>query len=141
MKNWVFVGPNGERELVYITQDRQKEELGDLHPKMHELLFDAVMFAKKLGWQLRITSIYRTHEENENAGALSTIHCQKPHRAVDIGALKVSPTLIRDLDKHLDDNWVYDPMRPKLTCSYETLHGTGPHIHLQVSPATRRRQA
>ena len=137
--NAVLVGPDGDRELIFIETEKLREQLKSLHPKMLVLLLEAVRFAKKCGWTPCLTSIYRTQQENRNAGAETEIHCTIPHRAVDLRTKNVNPTYVSDLDKHLDTNWIYDPMRPKLTCSYEKLHGTGPHLHLQVCDATVRR--
>lgn len=138
--NAVFVGPAGERSLVTVDTNRLRDELLALDPKMVDVFYDAVTFAKRCGWQLQITSIFRTRTENRETGATTEIHCQAPHRAIDIRTRGVSPELVRDLDLYLDTRWEYDPERPKLSVSYEKKHGTGPHIHLQVCDRTVRRE-
>jgi hypothetical protein len=127
---------NGHR--IDVTETGHVDELRHLAPRMAEVLDDAVTFAARLGWTITITSVYRTPREDELLGG-SRIHCQAPHRAVDIRTRDVDDRLVADLDRHLDDGWVYCPDRPKLTVSYGAKHGSGPHLHLQVSPTTRRR--
>lgn len=92
----------------------------------------------------RIVSIHRTDAENKAAGAKSEIHVVgPPYRALDLGAPLVpggTPddrwAAVAAIAEPLNSLWVYDPSRPSMLCAYADPHGTGPHLHLQVHPAT-----
>lgn len=123
---------------VCVIRAEQTDELKHVCSRLADVFEDAVVFAAKLGWTLQITSIYRTPREDELLGG-SRVHCQAPHRAIDVRTRDIDPKFVADLDRHLDESWVYDPGRPKLTVSYGAKHGSGPHLHLQVCNETRRR--
>ncbi len=87
-----------------------------------------------------ITSIYRTKTEDVRLGG-SGVHSAKPHRALDIRV----KNLVGDFQEKADEvaailnaNWAYDPDRPHLRVAISKVHGSGPHLHLQVHPKTKR---
>jgi hypothetical protein len=86
---------------------------------------------------LEISSIYRTEDENRRAGAKTAIHCQTPHRALDVAGTSLPQIELDTISDAVNARWTYDPSRPWLPVAYSAKHGTGPHIHLQVSSATR----
>lgn len=89
------------------------------------------------GWLLCVTSIYRTDQENRDAGAKTSIHCY--WRAVDIRTRNVDPEWVTDVTKWANGRWIYDPNRPHLPLVYSAVHGTGPHMHVQICTNTRLR--
>ncbi len=95
---------------------------------------------------LHLSSIFRTRRADRKLGG-SGVHCAKPHRAMDISirVLNADPKLAQEMAEKmcrvLNSLWVYDPQRPKKPVAYCKPHGTGPHIHIQVHPLTRRREA
>jgi len=125
----VCVSPRVKLELDCI--DAQNKILGDV-------LEDALTIAARLGWRLVLTCVYRTPTEDADLGG-SGIHSTKPHRAVDIRTKDVDARLVRDLEKYLDERWIYDPKRSKIPLCYTAPHGNAPHMHLQVCQATERR--
>jgi len=123
---------------VVCKSEDVKAQLEGMHPTMRHVLDDAVYCAVKLGWRLVLTCIYRTPTEDADLGG-SGIHSTKPHRAVDIRTKDVDSRLVRDLEKYLDERWIYDPKRSKIPLCYTAPHGNAPHMHLQVCQATERR--
>lgn len=121
---------------------RVAEELRSLHPILEEVFLDALRFAERLGWKPVVTCVFRTLAE-DRAMKGSGVHCQKPHRALDLRTVDVDPRKVSDLEAYLDSRWIYDPTRPKLPLCYgsepDERHGSGPHMHLQVHANTRRR--
>lgn len=120
-----------------ILDTRLAREWHSLHP----MLLD-VALALLEAWpapELVVTSIYRTPEENEAVGAATTVHSQMPHRAMDVRVRNLeeggAPAALARL---LNTRFVYDPSRQALSVAVAKLHGTGPHIHLQVHPRTAR---
>ena len=88
----------------------------------------------------RITCIYRTMKENIDAGAATTIHSVgPPYRAIDFGAAELGWDLVGKVADAINAKWVYDPHRLGLQVAVSKKHGTGPHLHIQVHPATLRR--
>lgn len=65
-----------------------------------------------------------------------------PYRAMDISVYTLGsdwPQEVQRLADIINEMFVYDPARPNKVVCYVKPHGTGPHIHLQVHPNTRRR--
>ena len=102
-----------------------------------------------LQWPARsmeIVDIYRTEEEEAAAGGVSGIHCDgPPYRAIDI---RVSNLVNITTDAQawadaigamVNAKYIYDPARPTKQVAFTQPHGTGPHVHLQVCPATTLR--
>ena len=107
---------------------------------------------------LRVTRIWSSEEEERvieervrritgNPKYHTThIHCQPPpYRALDLSIRcvysgeRLDDREIQRLADHVNLEWAYDPARPGIFCAVARPHGTGPHLHLQVHPATRRR--
>lgn len=116
----------------------QLQNLSSLHPTLLRVLNDAMDCWP--GKHMVITSIYRSKEEDKALGA-SGIHSTKPHRAIDIRV----KNLVGDFQAKADEVadvintiWAYDPSRPNLHVAIAKLHGSGPHLHLQVHPRTKR---
>jgi len=89
-----------------------------------------------------VTSVHRSKEQNDLAGAKSLIHVVgPPYRAMDISlrGLTGGQEKAEAICELLNDLWVYDYTRPTKPVAYAKPHGTGPHIHLQVHPNTRQR--
>ena len=88
--------------------------------------------------EIYIVSIDRTKKEDNDLGG-SGVHADgPPWRAIDvrITTLPDYQLLADKLCENLNSRWVYDPGRPTMPVAYCRLHGTGPHIHLQVHPNT-----
>lgn len=92
---------------------------------------------------LDVTCIHRTPEEEAAAGGKSGIHVAgPPFRAIDVRVKNLPgdpQQAAEDLGAKVNARYVYDPARPGMLCAFTAPHGTGPHIHLQVHPATTRR--
>lgn len=91
------------------------------------------------GWLPCVTSIFRTPEENAAAEAKTTIHCL--WRAVDLRTRNAEQTWIDALTQWVNEQWAYDPARPRLPVAYSAPHGNGPHLHVQSHDHTMRRGA
>jgi len=127
---------------VTLASDKLLFHLGSLHPALTAVLRDLLPLWPKD--TLRITSIYRTPGEDAALGA-SGIHTTTPHRALDASITALGSTVeerwrrARAVATQLNALWVYDPNRPTLKVCVAQPHGTGPHLHVQVHPRTRRR--
>lgn len=125
-----------------ITEEAQGHELERLHPMLCLIFADALGFAARLGWTVTVTSIFRSRLDDQRLGG-TRVHCQYPHRAIDIRTAGIRPELVADLERHLKSRWIYDPVRPGLPVAYGAgtgeSHGSGPHLHLQAMDLTRRR--
>ena len=126
--------------MIYYATSRLLKESTKRHPKLVDLVHDLDLEAEKVGWQKVVTSsIYRTIAENRAAGAKTIVHVTVPHRAQDIDTKAVNTSLVSLVVDRLNAAWCYDHTRPSLPVAFARPHGTGPHIHLQVHPNTRRR--
>jgi hypothetical protein len=110
-------------------------------PRLQEILaFLALIWPDA---DLEVTCIHRTPEEEAAAGGKSGIHVAgPPYRAIDVRVRNISgdPQGAADaLGAKVNERYAYDPARPEMECAFTAPHGTGPHIHLQVHPATTRR--
>lgn len=88
-----------------------------------------------------MTSMRRKPSENKRAGAKTTIHVTArggKHRAADLRTKTFKDQAIQtELICHIiNEQYTYDPARPKLKVAIGKTHGSGPHIHLQVHPNT-----
>ncbi len=108
---------------------------------MYETLVDVVNDALA-HWPeefMVVTCIYRPREEDKAIGG-SGIHSSIPHRAIDLRVKNFEGDFQAKADSvaaSLNALWTYDPTRPHLKVAISKLHGSGPHIHLQVHPKTR----
>lgn len=94
---------------------------------------------------LRITSIYRTPEHDRHIKKKSVedyvrgIHTVgPPYRSIDISVTGLTSAMLADVAERVNAAFDYDTKRPSKFVCYVKPHGTGPHIHLQVHPNTRR---
>jgi hypothetical protein len=90
---------------------------------------------------LSVTSIGRSVTQDRALGASGIHSAGPPWRAIDISirTLKGGQDAADGLADLVNDMWVYDPRRPTMGVCYAKPHGSGPHIHLQVHPRTRRK--
>jgi len=106
---------------------------------LRDILEDASSYGvKEFGWIPCITSIFRTPEENEEAGATTTIHCV--WRAIDVRTRNIHPEIVEAVTKYTNERWMYDANRPSKPVAFSKPHGNGPHIHFQVHQNTARRK-
>lgn len=120
---------------------------GRLDKRVREITLEAAGFAyEELGRILDLGSIYRTNAEEAaiaEATGKPTSHIHVAWRAVDVRVRNLSTTAVAAIEDYLNARWIYDPTplpeRRKLTVAFSAAHGTGPHIHLQSHPLTRRR--
>jgi len=122
---------------VSLTQG-QLQNLGSLHPTLMKILED--LLAAWPGKSMVVTSIYRTREEDKALGG-SGVHATTPHRALDIRVRNLSGDFQAKADEVADvinAFWVYDTERPTKHVAISKVHGSGPHIHVQVHPRTQR---
>lgn len=126
---------------------RQLEELLLAQSPLGEILADlARIWPHRV---MRVGDIHRTAEENAAARAKSQIHVVgPPYRSSDVGARELGMTIeerwagVADLAKRINRKWQYDPTRPgRYAVAYGAKHGNAPHLHLQVTRHTRRREA
>ena len=121
---------------------RQFQELQNVQPELREILEDALNHWP--GDTMEINCIYRTQEEEEAAGGKTGVHMTTPHRAVDLRVKNLGLNFQGKADavaEVLNDLWSYDPSpsRTNLKVAVSKLHGSGPHVHVQVHPKTQRR--
>jgi hypothetical protein len=96
-------------------------------------------------FNLYITCIHRRPDETIK-GESGVHNAGPPFRAIDVRIRNLSPHAnvsqekAEALAERLNNLWVYDPKRPHLDVAVAKLHGTGPHIHLQVHPRTAKRE-
>lgn len=113
---------------------RHEWESGRLDRKLTEIANRVFEFMwGRWGWEPTITSIFRTKEEDEE---LEGHGVHPAWRALDIRTSDEKPEAVEDVVNFVNSRWHYDPVRPRLVVAYAKPHGTGPHIHLQVSWAT-----
>lgn len=116
---------------------RAEWENGPLHPLLR-VVFGEMADYTVLRWQWMpfVTCIYRTKAEDDE---LEGTGVHSAWRALDVRTKDVDRDAVEDAVEHLNAEWVYDPRRLRLSVAYAKPHGSGPHLHLQVHPSTRRR--
>jgi len=122
---------------ICLTQG-QLQNLKDLHPTLVKILDDLIDAWP--GKNMIITSIYRTREEDKALGG-SGVHATIPHRAIDIRVRNLSGDFQakgEEVANVINAFWVYDPERPTKNVAIAKVHGSGPHVHVQVHPRTQR---
>ncbi len=122
---------------ICLTQG-QLQNLSSLHPTLMKILDD--LLAAWPGKNMIVTSIYRTREEDQELGG-SGVHATIPHRAIDIRVSNLSGDFQAKAEEVADiinAFWTYDTERPTKNVAISKVHGTGPHVHVQVHPRTRR---
>lgn len=136
---------------------RREQEYGQLpkkNPLLREILDAAADHAfDRTGWIVCVGDIFRTAQESAEtdrasvaAGGLGMGRApgsMSPHcvwRAADIRIRGINPAVVKELADWVNSRWVYNPSDARnLPVADAKPHGTGPHIHLQTHPATRKR--
>lgn len=136
--------PSGPPPLTFASIRIEREwSDGRLDRRVREVVLDAAEFLyEEFGVIADLGSIYRTNGEEADisiATGKPTTHIHVAWRAVDIRVRNLTRTMIDALVAYLKARWIYDPTRPQLDVVFAEKHGTGPHIHLQSHPLTRRR--
>ena len=128
-----------------ILSGRLGQEVFYLHSTLLRIMAETIL-PKWPKAELVVTSIHRTPAENTAAGAKSEIHVVgPPYRALDIRIRNLADTLeesqhaCETFCTEVNNEWVYDPARPKMVVAYGQVHGSGPHAHIQCCSATTRR--
>ena len=131
---------------TWITMDRRRaKEFRRLDPRLVSILLDIVAEH----WPepfIEVTSIWRSKEEEEEIARktghkTSGIHnAPPPYRAMDIRVTRWKDSEVVGVVNRVNATWQYDPDRQGLLVALYRPHGTGPHLHLQVHPNTRRRE-
>jgi len=119
---------------------RQFQEVEHLHPTLWEVLEDCLFHWP--GDRMEVTCIYRTREEEDAAGGKSGVHVTEPHRAADLRIKNLGGDFQKKanaLAEALNELWIYDSMRKHMKVAIAKLHGTGPHVHVQIHSRTERR--
>jgi len=102
--------------------------------------------------RLVIGDIFRTEEEEcaierQTGKKPSGIHKTIPHRSIDVQSHNLADgvgerwAICQEVAEGINTLWIYDPSRPSMVVAYAGRHGTGPHLHLQTHPRTRKRSA
>lgn len=123
---------------VIFPTSRILREWNDIDPLLYQIFMELVERAwPESSIDCRLTCIHRTDEEERLAGGKTGIHTVgPPFRAIDIGGRDFSQAQLDSTASWLNQRWTYDPTQPSLNVAFVRPHGTGPHIHLQVSPRT-----
>lgn len=136
---------------------RIEQEYGMLdakNPQLQRVIDGAADYAfNEWGWIPQITDIFRTAQESAAIDAKSVAHgglgmgrpvgSTSPHcvwQAADFSVRGISPAQFNALAEWVNATWVYRPGDTVHLVALAQAHGTGPHLHLQVCPATRLRK-
>jgi hypothetical protein len=87
-----------------------------------------------------VTSIWRSLREDKAMGG-SGVHSTRPHRAMDLRIRNLGgdfQTKAEEVADVLNTIWTYDVTRPTKKVAIAKVHGSGPHIHVQVHERTQR---
>jgi hypothetical protein len=132
------------KDTVLVLDRRRAREYAKMDPRLHEITDDALAV-----WPVsrcHVSSIWRSHSEEVTAGGKSGIHETKdPHRAEDLSGRNINGNVsdrwraCGRVATQVNRKWQYDPRRPHLKVAVAAKHGTGPHVHLQVHPRSKRR--
>jgi len=129
---------------TYISMaPRHLREFCNCHPELQQI-FHLLSMIWTEERNIYITCIHR--RPTETIPGESGVHnAGPPFRAIDVRIRNLSsrPEVAQEQAEALADRlnkvWAYDPKRPHLCVAVAKLHGTGPHIHLQVHPRTAKR--
>ena len=122
---------------------RHLREFGRCTPELQEIFHQLAMIWHD-DFNIYTTCIFRSPAESI-PGESGVHNAGPPYRAIDVRIRNLcrDPELAQAhadcLAEILNNTWAYDPTRPQLRVAIAKLHGTGPHIHLQVHPRTARR--
>ena len=121
--------------LRFATKRQEREWLsGQLDARLVSIVTrGAEVSLERFAWLWTVTSIWRTGAEDAKlkGSGLHTLW-----RAIDIRTNDAPAGALAVIGNGINNGWVYDPARPKLKVAVWKPHGTGPHLHLQVSSAT-----
>ncbi len=122
-----------QEPLTFLDQRVMEEwESRQLSEMTRLIVLDGARFASEfLGWIFRVTSIYRSLDEDKALGGTG-IHHQ--WRAVDIRTKDRPQSDVDHIVAYLNGRYVYDPARLSKPIAYGREHGSGPHLHLQSHP-------
>lgn len=123
---------------------RQWMESEAISPVLKEVLLDVLALwpDQDANRTAEVTCIRRTVEEDKVVGGSGIHVVGPPFRAIDLRNKDWGPDhqgISDAIAERVNKTWVYDPGRPSLRVCITAQHGTGPHVHLQVCKATRRR--
>lgn len=125
------------------TRIRREWSDGRLDRRVREIVLDAAAFLfAEFGRTLELGSIYRTPAEEAAIAASTgkpTSFIHPAWRAVDGRQHNLTPGMVAAVTAWIGSRWIYDPTRPEKPVCYTAPHGTGPHLHFQAHPLTRRR--
>ena len=94
----------------------------------HHKLILLILWTLKRHKRIMVTEGFRPARHADD------LHATKPVRAIDCRSwIYKNP---RTIKKDVDDNWLYDPDRPELSCCKYHNVGLGWHFHFQVHPKT-----
>jgi hypothetical protein len=125
---------------IILPSRRIAKEFARFHDKLREVFNSMLDSAWPEHADVFITSIYRSKEEDAAVGGQG-IHHSIPHRACDI---RIHPLLNGEkvtVVTRLNNQFAYDPKRPKLSVALIHDAGSGVHLHLQVSDFTTGRNS
>lgn len=123
--------------MLFKTPRQEREwNSAKVHPALRLVMADATVFMARLGWEPVITDVWRSKAEEV---ALKSSGVHHAWRAIDIRTRDIDPRMVEDLRRYLESRWIYDPMRPAKILCYTAEHGSGPHMHIQVTDRTERR--
>lgn len=141
--------------LTFASLRREQEygQLTEKNPQLKRVIDGAAEHAfGEWGWILCLTDIFRSRQEAALIDAASAAPgglgmgrpagSTSPHcvwQAADVRIRGVNPSHVSALVEWINATWVYRPGDPSHRVALANPHGTGPHIHLQVTAATRLR--
>ena len=94
----------------------------------HNKLVNLALWVLRRHLKLFLTEGFRpaTHDDD--------LHATKPVRALDLRSrIYHNPRAVK---RDIDDNWIYDPKRPEMSCCVYHRVRLAWHFHLQVHPNT-----
>jgi hypothetical protein len=97
---------------------------------IHQLLREITCALEERFGEKTITSLYRIGDKG--------VHGMLPLRGIDLRC--TSKEHGEEVEKWVNDKWVYNPNNPEKNCCLFHNVGSGYHLHLQVHPNTRRRK-
>ena len=135
---------------LYLPDNRLFREIIALREPLPEIL--TLCLSIWPSEEMRVTCIGRSWSEDAKLKGSGVHAAGPPWRAIDLRIFNAMGRAQQNIGRSLDEaqeraeeiaqrvncNWQYDPERPGLKVAIASPHGTGPHIHLQVHPATVR---